>query len=161
MAGPPEFVAKRIQEIGEVFNPDVVSTIYDIYIPLLRAAPTDGVIVKRDIAYGPNKRHLLDIHTPVSLNNEPAPAVVYLHGGGFVRGHKNAIETEPDLIHGNIATFFARHDIIGINATYRLAPEPLGGTQALLARIHSVMPCIKSASGTSGMTNRSAVCAIR
>ena len=134
--GPPEPILTRIKELGSVFNPEVVSAVYEMYLPLLRQAPKDGIKIIKDIAYGPNERHLLDIHLPEKIIDENAPAVVYFHGGGFVRGHKNAIEAEPDLIHGNIATYFARNGIIGINATYRLAPEykwPSGGEDVKLA----------------------------
>ena len=130
MDGPPEHISNKLKAIGSVFNPEVVSAVYEMYLPLLRQAPKEGVEVIKNISYGPNERHLLDIHLPEKISDQGAPTVVYFHGGGFVRGNKNAIENEPDIIHGNIANFFARNGIIGVNATYRLAPQykwPSGG----------------------------------
>lgn len=130
MKGPPDFVAKRIAEMGDNFNPDVVAKVYEIYRPLLQTAPKLETPALKDISYGPDDRHLLDLHRPDGTVTSAQPAVVYMHGGGFTRGHKNALNDEPDLIHGNIATFFARHGFVGINATYRLAPDykwPTGG----------------------------------
>jgi triacylglycerol lipase len=55
--------------------------------------------------------------------------VVYIHGGGWVRGDK-VVPNPPGLFHHNIATYFVRNGMIGVNATYRLVPNvqwPGGG----------------------------------
>ena len=62
MDGPPEHISSKLKAIGSVFNPEVVSAVYEMYLPLLRQAPKEGVEVIKDISYGPNERHLLDIH---------------------------------------------------------------------------------------------------
>lgn len=54
------------------------------------------------------------------------PVVIFFHGGGLVRGDKNA----GGPYYGNVADFYARHGAVGVNATYRLAPDfgwPAGG----------------------------------
>lgn len=123
MKGIPEQIAQKIREIGNVFNPDVVKDVYKLYLPILRQISNDHIIVKKDIPYGQNERHLLDIHYLKKKSSFKPHPIVYLHGGGFTRGHKNALPDEPELIHGNIANFFTNNGFIGINATYRLAPE--------------------------------------
>lgn len=140
MSGIPETIAAEICEMGNVFNPDVIARTFALYNPLIAAAPRDGIEVTRDIAYGPDERHLLDIHVPQAKPSSAMPVVVYIHGGGFVRGHKN---TDPENLkgaYGNIADYFARNSMIGVNATYRLAPahpwpagaEDVGGMVAWL-----------------------------
>jgi triacylglycerol lipase len=54
------------------------------------------------------------------------PVVIFVHGGGYVGGDKN----KYGPIYGNVAAFFARNGMLGVNATYRLAPRdpwPAGG----------------------------------
>jgi len=41
--------------------------------------------------------------------------VMFFHGGGFIRGDKAG--------KGNVADYFASLGLVGVNATYRLAPE--------------------------------------
>jgi acetyl esterase/lipase len=50
------------------------------------------------------------------------PIVVFIHGGAYVRGEMNL---NPE-IYGNVPMWFARKGMLGVNATYRLAP--IGGT---------------------------------
>jgi pimeloyl-ACP methyl ester carboxylesterase len=43
------------------------------------------------------------------------PVVVYVHGGGFVRGNRHS--------NRNVSDYFASLGLVAVNATYRLAPE--------------------------------------
>ena len=98
-----------------------------IYLPLLRAQPRTGFTIQMDVAYGPHERHKLDVHVPTTRWSKPMPVVLFFFGGGFVRGHKNEL---GELVYGNVADFFARNGMIGINANYRLADQaqwPGGG----------------------------------
>ena len=123
MITPPEDISEKIKSIGNKFNHEVVKEIYKIYIPLLRKINNDHIHVKKDISYGESDRNILDIHYCKDTNKKNMPVVIYLHGGGFTGGNKNALPDEPELIHGNIANYFVNNGFIGINATYRLAPE--------------------------------------
>lgn len=72
--------------------------------------------VAGDIAYGPHERHRLDVHTgKVRRSSAPVPVVVYVHGGGFVRGNRHSSR--------NVSDYFASLGLVGVNITYRLAPE--------------------------------------
>jgi acetyl esterase len=84
--------------------------------PLLRAAATDGVIVAKNLAYGEDTRQILDVYQPIWRAG--APVVIFIHGGAYVRGDKDAYGE----MYGNIPTWFARQGMLGLNATYRLAP---------------------------------------
>jgi len=84
--------------------------------PLLKAAPKDGVTVTRNLAYGEDARQILDVYQPIWRAG--APVVIFIHGGAYVRGDKDAYGE----MYGNVATWFARQGVLGINATYRLAP---------------------------------------
>ena len=72
--------------------------------------------VAEDIAYGPHERHRLDIHTDnYRYGDELMPVVVYFHGGGFVRANRGN--------NRNVSDYFASLGLVGVNATYRIAPE--------------------------------------
>lgn len=87
-------------------------------MPLQRRVPKKGVSVERDIPYGDDPRHRLDIYTPGTPTCN-APVVAYFHGGGYVGGERSPV---PGLIYDNVPRFFARQGMVGVNATYRLAP---------------------------------------
>lgn len=83
-------------------------------------APRPGVdvTVDRDVKYGPDPRHRLDIFVPTG-GAARAPVIVFVHGGGFVGGDKGA----PDApFYNNVGLWAARSGCIGVTMTYRLAP---------------------------------------
>ena len=89
-----------------------------MYAPLYEKTTKDGIKVINDLQYGKNNRHRLDVYQPKQASHEsntPAPVLVFFHGGGFVHGDKNE--------YSNIGYYFAKHGIVTVNATYRLAPE--------------------------------------
>ena len=59
-----------------------------------RTAPTFP-----DIRYGEHERHVLDVWLPGGVQPaSPAPLVVYIHGGGFGSGDKNAGGNQQQLV---------------------------------------------------------------
>ena len=112
-ANPPE-VGKKIRAMGTDFNRKVIGTTMKIYGPLLAKAPKDGVTVSLNQSYGPHERNVLDIYQPKSKSGS-LPIVIFFHGGGFVRGDKKT--------QGNLGTYFARNNVVGMMANYRLAPK--------------------------------------
>jgi acetyl esterase/lipase len=120
-------IKQAIARMGPVFNDEVLKGTYELFKPLQQRAPKDGVEVHKDLAYGSDERHRLDVFTPSQKPKQPAPVVVYFHGGGYVAGNRSPL---PGLIYDNVPTFFARNGLVGVNATYRLAPQhqwPSGG----------------------------------
>lgn len=125
-SGEAARVAAEIRRMGPVFNEDVLRATYALYVPQQQRMPKEGVTVERDIAYGEDVRHRLDIFTPEERVTG-APVIAYFHGGGYVAGERSPV---PGLIYDNVPRFFARHGMVGVNATYRLAPGhkwPSGG----------------------------------
>lgn len=116
----PDDVRRKLVEMGPLYSGPAV---LDLYRPLVAAAPKDGITVTKNLAYGQHPRQLLDVYRPSGGTN--TPVLVYIHGGSYVGGAK-----DDDFVYGNVATYFARHGMLGINAEYRLAPEfpwPAGG----------------------------------
>ena len=77
-----------------------------------------GVVVHKDVAYGINDRHRLDIYTAEKTAIGLQPVMVYVHGGGFVQGDKSR--------ESNVGYYFARHGMLSISINYRLAPITSG-----------------------------------
>src|SRR5262245_37641792 len=109
-------VQSAMTATGSTWNhslrPDL-SEMREAFAALHAAAPKDGVVVTRDVAYGPHPRNILDVYKP-SRGASPSPVVIFVHGGAYVGGDKS--------YYGNVTTWFARQGVLGVNATYRLAP---------------------------------------
>ena len=119
MSNMPEDLRARLAEINPTWGKDIlcnVATTLALYTPILAAAPKDGVRIERDLAYGPDALHRLDLHKQEGRTG--MPIVVFLHGGAYARGSRS-VNTE---VYGNVATYFARQGMLGVNGTYRLAP---------------------------------------
>ena len=131
----------QLRSLGFELTPDQIQATIALMAP---HAPRPGpdVEVHRDVAYGPDPRHRLDVFVPaagtlidrsrmdVAGNNrslaeerwagaDRAPVLVFVHGGGFVMGDKGA----PDApFYNNVGLWAARSGCIGVTMTYRLAP---------------------------------------
>ena len=111
----------QLRSLGSDFTPAQIQATTALMAPL---APRPGpdVEVHRDVVYGPDPRHRLDIFVP-SAGVRRAPVLVFVHGGGFVMGDKGA----PDApFYNNVGLWAARSGCIGVTITYRLAPPRLG-----------------------------------
>lgn len=111
---------RELARIGPLWATDIRGgsrCVKDLYDPLLAAAPKAGITVHRDLSYGPHARNGLDIFQPTAPS--PAPVVVFVHGGAFVRGDKRT----TDEIYDNVLFWFARQGCLGVNLEYRLAPD--------------------------------------
>lgn len=120
MSAMPQDLQDRLAEIGPNWGKDIrgnIAITQKFYTPLLQAVPRDGVEITRDVSYGTHARQKLDLFKPKDARN--VPVVVFLHGGAYVAGDRNV----NDEIYGNVPLYFARNGMLGINATYRLAPE--------------------------------------
>jgi acetyl esterase/lipase len=112
----PEDIAWKLLEIGRVI--DVPKTAA-LYAPLQQKEPYAGVKVERDVKYGPADRNLLDVFTP-ETNASSRPVLIFIHGGGFVAGNKR---NPGSPFYDNIMLWAANNGFVGVNATYRLAPQ--------------------------------------
>jgi hypothetical protein len=87
-----------------------------LYNDQSKAYDLEQIDVARNLSYGAHERHVLDVHTHKSRSLDTLmPVIVYFHGGGFVRGDKDG--------NRNVSDYFASLGLVGVNATYRLAPE--------------------------------------
>ena len=115
MSANPAEVGQRIRAMGNALTPEVIGTTGQLYAPLLKEAPKDGAVETKDVKYGPDERNRLDVYQPEKKGVLPSPILVFVHGGGFVRGDKSEFE--------NFGVYFARRGILTITMDYRFAPK--------------------------------------
>lgn len=115
--GPmPEDIARKLQELGRVVDPPGTAA---IFAPLQQKEPYPGVKVERDVKYGPADRNRLDVFTPETALSA-RPVLIFVHGGAFVGGNKHA---PGSPFYDNIMLWAVRNGFVGVNTTYRLAPQ--------------------------------------
>jgi triacylglycerol lipase len=111
---PPETQA-AIRAIGPTMGAEGVARTAEALAAL---QPPPAVEPLRDQRYGPDPRHRLDVFSPNAAGARPV--LVFVHGGGFVGGDK----TRPGAFYyDNIGQWAARAGLVGVNITYRLAPQ--------------------------------------
>ena len=105
-------IEQRIRERGAVLDMRFTQALYK---PLLANQRRDGVQVVRDLGYGDDPRHRLDVYRPLTAAAAPRTMLLFFHGGGFIRGDKSDRE--------NVGLYFARqHGCVVLLPNYRLAP---------------------------------------
>lgn len=113
---PPD-IAERVRALGPVINPPETAR---LYVALHAREPYENIKASRDIRYGVADRHLLDVFVPTTAAASPRPVLVFVHGGGYVAGNKRAGDSP---FYDNIMLWAVRNGMVGVNLTYRLAPQ--------------------------------------
>jgi triacylglycerol lipase len=103
-------ILRAIRAAGPVIDPPAAKA---LYAPLLADMPR-GAEPVGDIVYGADERHRLDVYPAVGAAG-PAPVVVFLHGGGFIRGDK--------ADRAAVGHYFSRHGVVAVLPNYRLGPR--------------------------------------
>lgn len=116
-SGMPADIEAKVAALGAVINPPATAK---LYAPLQEKEPYKGVKVTRDIKYGPNERHALDLFVPEATGAAPRPVLMFVHGGAFIGGSRRRAGSP---FYDNIMLFAARNGMVGVNTTYRLAPQ--------------------------------------
>jgi acetyl esterase/lipase len=88
------------------------------------ATQLDGVKLWRDIPYrdGHSPSWRLDLAVPDPRPTEDCPAIVVIHGGGWIEGDKSSFSTPEHPVPGNIIDF-ARLGFVAASINYRLSDE--------------------------------------
>lgn len=117
-----ETLAAQSDRLG----PEAIAQVHRLYLSEQQRLAAELVPVALDVPYGPHPRHRLDLYCGSGVR-ALAPVLVWVHGGGFMRGDKRSTE-HPFEAHAG--RFAARHGFLGVVMNYRLAPQdgwPAGG----------------------------------
>jgi acetyl esterase/lipase len=112
----PSDIAAKLAEMGRVIDPPKTAA---LYAPLQEKEPYPGVRIERDVKYGAADRNLLDVFMPDTASG-PRPVLIFVHGGAFVGGNKRMAGTP---FYDNIMLWAVKNGFVGVNMTYRLAPQ--------------------------------------
>jgi triacylglycerol lipase len=119
--------AARIQNASPDLTPENVEASFGLFTAAHEDLGYLAPEIARDVAYGPDPRHLLDVHSAgqvPSVVRQPgrgaAPVLIYVHGGGFTSGDRQLPGTP---YYDHIGAWAVRRGMVGVNMTYRLAPE--------------------------------------
>lgn len=116
---------RTIAAMGRALGPDMLAAVYALYREEQARHAAAQPVDLPDIAYGDDPRQRLDLYLP--KGGGPAPVILWVHGGGFLRGEK-ASPDHPYNAHAG--RWAARNGMIGAVINYRLAPDhvwPAGG----------------------------------
>lgn len=115
-----------IAALGSEMGPPVIASLTQLFDQeqqrLVAAVPAVAV----DVSYGSHERQVLDIYS-LGINKPPKPVIVFVHGGGFLKGDKG---TDSHWYNSNVGRLSAKQGYVGVVMNYRLAPEfmwPSGG----------------------------------
>jgi acetyl esterase/lipase len=126
----PQDVVARLRALDSAITPELAEASWALLTPFHEKLGYTAPRIVRDLRYGEHARHRLDVHAPVvggtaepsgdGAHDHRAPVFVFVHGGGFVRGDKHQPGTPAyDLV----GAWAVRHGWVGVNMTYRYAPE--------------------------------------
>jgi len=107
---------KQLARLGQELSPEMIRETNQIFAEANGGVHPDTQVT-RDIAYGPDPRHRLDIFRKDGTTG--ACVLLFVHGGGFVMGDKH---TEGSPFYTNVGDMAARYGMVGVTMTYRLAP---------------------------------------
>lgn len=114
----PADVTAELRRIGRVLSPETMDAVRGLFARLHEAAGYQAPRIARDLAYGPDPRHRLDVHMP-EPESAGLPVLLYVHGGGFVGGDKT---TPGSPYYDHLGGWAARNGLVAVVMTYRLAP---------------------------------------
>jgi triacylglycerol lipase len=115
----PRDVITRLTTMNPELGPDLIDGSWAELTPFHEQAGYRAPQIKRDLRYGGDERNRLDVHTDGIVGGRPRPVLLFVHGGGFVRGDK-VIPGTPQ--YDFVGAWAVRHGWAGVTMTYRLAP---------------------------------------
>jgi acetyl esterase/lipase len=105
-----------VAAMGQALGPQVLDAVRALYDEAQgeQAMPATAA----DLAYGADPRRRLDIYAPAQAAG--VPVLVFVHGGGFLKGDKGGAGHWPNA---NVGRMAAQAGFVGVVINYRLAPD--------------------------------------
>jgi acetyl esterase/lipase len=120
----PQDVIARLRALDSAITPELAQASWALLTPFHEKLGYTAPRIVRDLKYGEHPRHRLDVHAGAPAGGGTAdhgvPVFVFVHGGGFVAGDKHHPGTPT---YDMVGAWAVRHGWVGVNLTYRYAPE--------------------------------------
>jgi dienelactone hydrolase len=121
----PQDVIARLRALDTPITPELAQASWALLTPFHEKLGYAAPRIVRDLRYGEHERHRLDVHTAGEpsggrTTNHGVPVFVFVHGGGFIAGDKHHPGTPT---YDMVGAWAVRHGWVGVNITYRYAPE--------------------------------------
>ena len=107
---PPDIAAKNKASAGKI---DL--TVGQLYAPLMPKDLYAGTTITRDVPTGADPLQKIDVFEPTAKPSKGRPVMIFVHGGGFVRGDKAQTD--------NMLGWAVKNGMVGVDVNYRLAPK--------------------------------------
>ena len=120
-----------IARLGREIDPGVLARVHELFGEEQKLLAARQPATATDLPYGDHPRQRLDVYAPPGAAG--APILLWVHGGGFMRGDKGSAEHWPNT---NVGRMAARAGLLGVVINYRLAPDhgwPAGGEDVAAA----------------------------
>jgi acetyl esterase/lipase len=146
----PQDVIDALTALGRDITPELIEESEALLRPFHEKIGYTAPRIDRDLRYGDHPRHRLDVHTAGrGRAGEPAPVVLFVHGGGFIGGDKH-VAGAP--MYDHIGAWAVRNGWVGVTMTYRLAPEHTwpAGAEDVAAAVRWVRDSIAGYGGDAG-----------
>ena len=111
-------IRQAIATLGTDLGPDVLGRCRALFQVEQAALLAQIPVSFADVAYGPHERHRLDLYQP--QGKDRTPVLVFVHGGGFLKGDKGGDDAWPNA---NVGRMAAQAGFLGVVINYRLAPD--------------------------------------
>ncbi|MFM6854695.1 MAG: alpha/beta hydrolase [Sphingopyxis sp.] len=146
---PVADASRIIAAMGQALGPDIIEQVRALYdaqqAPLAAAMPP----LAADLPYGPHPRNRLDIYrADAPPPATPLPILVFVHGGGFLKGDKGGAAWP----NANVGRMAARAGLLGVVINYRLAPDDVwpAGAQDVAATVEWLVANAAQYGGDAG-----------
>jgi acetyl esterase/lipase len=116
----PQDVIARLRALDTPITPELAQASWALLTPFHEKLGYTAPRIARDLRYGEHERHRLDVHTAGEPSGDLLPVFVFVHGGGFIAGDKSRPGTP---VYDMVGAWAVRHGWVGVNITYRYAPE--------------------------------------
>lgn len=115
--------AAQMRQMGPELSPGNIEATFALFTTEHEETGYLAPAIRRDIGYGSDPRHRLDVHSALEPGDgSPAlsPVLIFVHGGGFTGGDKH---TPGSPYYDHVGAWAVRHGMVGVTMTYRLAPQ--------------------------------------
>jgi acetyl esterase/lipase len=116
----PQDVIARLRALDPAITPELAQDSWALLTPFHVKLGYTAPAIVRDLKYGEHERHRLDVHTGGEPSGALVPVIVFVHGGAFIGGDKSHPGTP---VYDLVGAWAVRHGWVGVNITYRYAPE--------------------------------------